>query len=66
LFPAFQLSDNGGRCVNPALEQIKRRGAMEDGTESRKPYVEPTLEKCEKLVEITEAETPFVSGIPVG
>jgi len=36
---------------------------MENGTENRKPYVEPTLEKCEKLVEITEGVGPIVSGI---
>jgi hypothetical protein len=57
------LADNGRRCVNPNLEQIKRRRAMENGTENRKPYVEPTLEKCEKLVEITEGVGPIVSGI---
>ncbi len=38
---------------------------MENRSEDRKPYVEPSLEKCEKLLEITEAEAPFVSGIPV-
>jgi len=45
------------------LEQIKRRGAMEDRTESGKSYEEPALEKCEKLVEITEGAAPVVSGV---
>ncbi len=31
---------------------------MEDNIEGRKPYVEPTFEKCENLIEIT--------GYPVG
>lgn len=36
---------------------------MEKNTESKKPYVEPTLEKCEKLTEITEGLVPIVSGV---
>ncbi|MGC9964130.1 MAG: hypothetical protein ABSE08_01870 [Syntrophobacteraceae bacterium] len=36
---------------------------MENRTESRKSYEEPTLEKCEKLVEITEGFAPVVSGV---
>ncbi|MGO9018810.1 MAG: hypothetical protein ACLQVJ_10725 [Syntrophobacteraceae bacterium] len=40
---------------------------MEENNESKKPYVEPTLEKCEKLVEITEGLAVHVSGAkPVG
>jgi hypothetical protein len=35
---------------------------MQDKDESRKPYVEPTLEKREKLVEITEGVAVRVSG----
>jgi hypothetical protein len=35
---------------------------MQDSDESRKPYVEPTLEKREKLVEITEGVVVRVSG----
>jgi hypothetical protein len=33
-------------------------------SKDRKPYVEPTLEKCEKLVEITEGGAVHISGIP--
>jgi len=36
---------------------------MEDNNASKKPYAEPTLEKCEKLVEITEGAAPKVSGV---
>ncbi len=54
------------RGINPNLEQIENGGAMEDGTESGKPYVEPTLGKCEKLVEITESPVPLVSGVVAG
>ena len=35
---------------------------MKDNAETRKPYVEPTLEKREKLVEITEGVVVRVSG----
>ena len=35
---------------------------MEENNESKKPYEEPTLEKCEKLAEITEGPAPHVSG----
>jgi hypothetical protein len=31
---------------------------MEDNIESKKPYIEPTFEKCENIIEIT--------GAPVG
>ncbi len=37
---------------------------MEENNESKKPYAEPTLEKCEKLVEITEGNAVrVVSGV---
>jgi hypothetical protein len=36
---------------------------MEQNNESQKPYVEPTLVKCEKLVEITEGAVPRISGV---
>jgi len=36
---------------------------MEENNDSKKPYVEPTLEKCEKLIEITEGQAPRVSGV---
>jgi hypothetical protein len=41
---------------------------MEEDNENKKPYVAPILEKCEKLVEITEGvATAHVSGVkPAG
>ena len=38
---------------------------MKDNDESKKPYVEPTLERREKLVEITEGVVVRVSGVVV-
>jgi hypothetical protein len=36
---------------------------MTENNESKKPYAEPTLEKCEKLIEITEGAAIRVSGV---
>lgn len=36
---------------------------MEGGNEGKKPYVEPTLEKREKLIEITKGVATVVSGV---
>jgi len=35
---------------------------MENREESKKPYVEPSFEKCENLVEITQGVVKPVSG----
>ena len=35
---------------------------MKDNDDSKKPYAEPTLEKREKLVEITEGTAARISG----
>ena len=38
---------------------------MKDNDESKKTYVEPTLERREKLIEITEGAVVRVSGVVV-
>lgn len=55
-------------CVRDLVCQAKhgmnsKEETMEENNESKKPYVGPTLEKCEKLVEITEGAAPHISGV---
>ena len=39
---------------------------MEEKNESKKPYVEPTIVKCERLTEITEGVAQVSAVAPVG